>query len=94
MVNSGNGKRREIWDGFSWPAFLIPELWYLFHGMWAMSGGLVLVLLLGSATIPGVIGIVALCIRVYCGKSANQDYRAYLAKHGYQLAKLLAKPEP
>ncbi len=76
-------------DGFSWPAFLIPFFWMLWHRLWLPLVGyvaaVVLIVLAGYGfswpeNLTGGIGLLA---NLFFGFEGNNFRRWALAKRGY-----------
>ncbi|TNF64650.1 MAG: DUF2628 domain-containing protein, partial [Rhodobacteraceae bacterium] len=77
-------------DGFSWPAFLIPFFWLIWHRLWwGLAGYVIAVAGLAGigylAGFPDGLGTsLGLLLNVYLGLEGNNLRRKALARRGYQ----------
>lgn len=78
-------------DGFSWPAFLLPEVWLLAHGIWLWLVGYigVVVAVLALSRVLGLppvvpVGLFVLLHLVF-GFEADEIKRAHLAEQGWTM---------
>lgn len=76
-------------DGFSWPAFLVPWLWLLWHRLWAE--GIVVILLVAAFSIFGeMVGmglasaLLGLLVSIYVGLEGQAMRVAALRRRGYR----------
>ena len=75
-------------DGFSWPAFVVPLLWTLWHKMWlTLIGYIIFVLLLawidllistGTAMLVGLIGSFFLALEANNFRRRSLDQRGWI----------------
>ena len=80
-----------IKDGFSWPGFLIPFFWMIWHRLWLpLAGYLVAVALLALAgqvvfSLPdGLMASLGLLANLFVGLEGNNFRRSALAKRGFE----------
>ena len=80
-----------IKDGFSWPGFLIPFFWMIWHRLWLpLAGYLVAVALLALAghvvfSLPdGLMASLGLLANLFVGLEGNNFRRRALAKRGFE----------
>jgi len=77
-------------DGFSWPAFLVPFFWLIWHRMWwALAGYLIAVAGVAgagyAAGFPDGLGTwLGLLVNLYMGLEGNNLRRKVLSRRGYQ----------
>ncbi len=76
-------------DGFSWPAFLVPWLWLLWHRLWAE--GIIVILLVAAFSIFGeMVGmglasaLLGLLVSIYVGLEGQAMRVAALRRRGYR----------
>lgn len=75
-------------DGFAFPAFLIPVLWFLFHRMWieALAAFAAALLLAALGTVPGwsaAATLMSLCVSLFAGLEARNLRLAMLRRRGW-----------
>ena len=77
-------------DGFSWPAFLVPFVWLIWHRLWRALGGYILAVA-GLAGVGYLAGLpeglgtsLGLLLNLYMGLEGNNLRRKALARRGYQ----------
>ncbi|MGH6925114.1 MAG: DUF2628 domain-containing protein [Propylenella sp.] len=75
-------------DGFSWPAFLVPVLWILWHRMWLTLIGYVIYALIvawiGRLAGDGLAMIVAIAGALVLGLEGNAIRRLSLENRGWR----------
>lgn len=77
-------------DGFSWPAFLIPFIWLVWHRMWLALVGYVVavVALAGTGYLVGFPDSLSfwlgLLLNLFMGLEGNNFRRRSLERRGYQ----------
>ncbi|MDA0675425.1 MAG: DUF2628 domain-containing protein [Proteobacteria bacterium] len=83
-------------EGFSWPAFFLSFLWALWHRMWSVGIGL-LVVEIGLGLAADALGLAAaeqgvltLGLALVVGFVANDLRRGWLSRHGFSLAGVTA----
>lgn len=76
-------------DGFSWPAFLVPPLWLLWHRLWAEA--IVAILLMGAFSGFGEMAgmgfagsLLGLLVSIYVGLEGQAMRVAALRRRGYR----------
>ncbi len=73
-------------DGVAWPAFFIPELWFLWHRMWIPFGAY-LAMWIAAGVLVGfqstAMAVVALALNAIAGLEGNNMRRWVLARKGY-----------
>jgi hypothetical protein len=74
MTQQGSGLSTDVYDGFSWPAFLFGPFWYFAKGMPGL-GLLILVLAIPTAGIAWIVS----------GFLANKQHREHVGARGYVL---------
>lgn len=93
---TGRGERAAdqvvfVKDGFGWPALFVPVLWLVYHGMWLILIGYVLIAtgleaagwMLGNGSlVPFVLGA---AFTLFFAFEANELRRWHLSRKGYQL---------
>ena len=83
-------------EGFSWPAFLIPPLWLLYHKLWLAAFvvtvfGIALDVGLVFAGVDSTTSLIAeVGYSLFIGFGANDWRRAKLARIGYRLTGIVA----
>jgi len=76
-------------DGFSWPAFLVPFVWLIWHRLWwGLAGYIIAVAALAGigylANFPEDLGAsLGLLVNLYMGLEGNNLRRKALARRGY-----------
>lgn len=91
-----SGEAAQTWDGFSWPAFLIPTLWMLQHGSWPAGIGLALwqcftaffvfIALLFEDMFSGeivLLAVVQVVARLISGFTGNATHKTRLRSRGF-----------
>ncbi len=80
-----------IKDGFSWPAFLIPFFWMIWHRLWlplaVYLAAVALLVLAGNVvfSLPdGLLASLGLLINLFVGLEGNNFRRTALAKRGFE----------
>lgn len=79
-------------DRFSWPAFLVPPLWLLWHRLWLEA--VIAIAVMGGASIPGEMAgmglatglagsLMGLLVSVYVGLEGQAMRIAALRRRGY-----------
>jgi hypothetical protein len=77
-------------DGFSWPGFLVPFVWLIWHRLWRGLAGYVIAVaaLAGTGYLAGFPDGLAtwlgLLLNAYMGLEGNNLRRKALARRGYQ----------
>ena len=78
-------------DGFSWPAFILPELWLISRGIWLglLAFVALVVAILALSSVLGVppsvqVGVFVLVHLVF-GNEADEIQRAHLATQGWAM---------
>lgn len=66
MTSKKVKERRNTEIDWSWPAFFLGPLWYLWHGIWLQAAIMLLVIILGN-------WIMLLPVGIYCGLRFNED---------------------
>lgn len=80
-----------IKDGFAWAALIFPVLWLLYHRMWIVLAGFVLLLAVLRGLLPvaglndAVLGLAMAGVSVLFAFQANDLRRWSLARKGYWL---------
>lgn len=71
--------------GFSWPAFLVPEIWLFLRGL-PLDAAVALALIIGSAvaTPPEYVGLSLLAVHIAAGLVANRRIEARFRSKGWQ----------
>ena len=75
LRQEGSGLSAEVYEGFSWPAFLFGAFWYAAKGMWGMA---MMSVIISLATL----GFAWFLVFPFM---ANRHYREHLAAQGYRL---------
>jgi hypothetical protein len=86
-------------EGFSWPAFLIPPLWLLYHRLWlalflVTVAGLLLdvgIELVGAD--PATTFVIGLGFSLFIGLQANDWRRAKLTRYGHRMTGIVASSD-
>jgi len=79
-----SGETREIWEGFSWPAFLFGWGWCFFKGLW-IPGLVVLAFNLVGLAVGYDAGVFALIISsVILGLFGNNLFANMLLEQGFE----------
>lgn len=77
------GSTREIWEGFSWPAFFFGWAWCFYKGLWP-AGAIVLSLLMaGGLTHPALGAIVLILSSTILGSFGNEMFANSVLKQGF-----------
>lgn len=81
---------RLVKEGFCWPALLIPLLWLLYHRMWLVLLGFLLVVVIAEVGLSllgadELGGWVAVSIGLLLAMHANDLRRWTLARRGYRM---------
>lgn len=76
-------------DGFSWPAFLVPPLWLLWHRMWVEAALTVVVIgaflaLGGSAGLQPAVSLLTLFVMLYIGLEGQALRVSSLSRRGFR----------
>ena len=91
-----DAEARLVKEGFSWPAFLIPPLWLLYHRLWlafflVAVFGLLLDVGLGLVGADTAITLVAAVgFSLFIGFGAHDWRRAKLDRLGFRMAGIVA----
>lgn len=96
---ASDGEAQFVREGFSWPAFLFPTLWALWHRLWILAVALFAVqlalamLVAAFAADPVSPTVLAVALQLLIGFFANDWRRNILTRRGMVETALVAAPD-
>lgn len=89
------GRSLLLRDGFSWGALLVPTIWFLAQGLWALAAlHLALSVALAAVLPPALLGVVLLGMQLFLGFEARSLQGWWLGLRGWRMqAVLMARDE-